>query len=267
MHQLLETKNIKIGTVIRGCIWTVLVWLVFILVDYILCKVSDNGIVSSLGDSFLRFLFSVPAVILMVKIYGCKIKQILNIKGFGKGMFAALFVWTMCIAVVIVFICCTEKYKSVTLLSVVLLILTQISTGFMEEGLFRGLFMEGMLRKYGNSMKGRLVVVFISGTVFGSAHLINVFFGNSLDSAVSNVFFASLSGIAYAAIYMYSQNLIAAIVVHAVYDIFIHFEDLLILQYKDNIWMNITNFIGNASFVLMVVFAVYLCYKAKDRYK
>ncbi|MCL2321710.1 MAG: CPBP family intramembrane metalloprotease, partial [Oscillospiraceae bacterium] len=95
----------------------------------------------------------------------------------------------------------------------------QIGVGLFEESLFRGLLMTAMLVKWGDTAQGRLAVALLSGVLFGTCHIINMFFnGSSLQFTLFNLVVAAALGFGFAAMYVYSRNLLGCMIVHAVYD-------------------------------------------------
>lgn len=92
-------------------------------------------------------------------------------------------------------------------------------TGFSEELLIRGLLLSVLLLKWGNTKKGIVLCVIGSSLLFGSAHLGNLFINPSLLVATfSQIIYATLIGIFFAACVLRSQSIWPAIVLHAAID-------------------------------------------------
>lgn len=191
----------------------------FILFEYLLVStgISECGIVV---DSCIRIIVGILALIVLKKIYKNEL---------GKLFFTRLpkYTWIYCIP----FGLCLLAYllhvpiaESLTLSYVggfALSCLQQIGTGFFEEASSRGILMSGMLQKWKASIKGRIGMVFLSGLLFGAAHILNFLFGNDLDFCLWNSLCASAFGVFVASIYLYSGNLLFCMILHTVWDIVI----------------------------------------------
>lgn len=96
-----------------------------------------------------------------------------------------------------------------------IIVLQQFATGFYEEGVQRGLMMNGLLMHNTATVKQRLFTVFIAGAFFGLGHLPNIAFGeNPLIQVPSTM----LWGMFIAAVYMLSDNLLLVMLLHALSD-------------------------------------------------
>jgi len=97
--------------------------------------------------------------------------------------------------------------------------LIMLCIGLFEEILCRGVILNNMLKKWGNTKKGILRVVIISSLIFGLGHVINlIIFPTLIIRTISQILYASLHGILYASIYLRTKNIWALILLHAVYD-------------------------------------------------
>lgn len=79
--------------------------------------------------------------------------------------------------------------------------------------------MSGMLSKWKNTFKGRIGMVFITGALFGTIHILNVLFTNDIIYCLWNALYSSAFGIFLAAIYLQSNSITLCMVLHAVWDI------------------------------------------------
>lgn len=95
---------------------------------------------------------------------------------------------------------------------------TMFLIGFNEEMVFRGIVLNLFLDKFGNSKKGILTSVILSGVIFGGVHLTNIFSGVNVGSAMIQALEAGLLGILLAAIYLRSGNIWITIIAHALTD-------------------------------------------------
>lgn len=198
---------------------------IFLLADtFITIKEYEKQI-----DIIYRFLFSIPMLYCIQQLYGYKsYKEIFSWKGTRKGLLASQGIILMSLLFILPEFW-GENFNKVFINTAFLMIMQQIGTGLLEEGLFRGLLMGGMLQKWSHSIRGRLGIVLISGISFGLLHFMNLFSGNPLHSVLANMLFASIFGIVFASSYLYSKNLLIAMIIHAVYDIISHSKGQLFL--------------------------------------
>lgn len=89
--------------------------------------------------------------------------------------------------------------------------------GMNEEIWMRGLILNALIRKYGESHKGIWKSLLISALIFGAIHIPNLFFMNLMTLFVQ-VVNAAAGGILFGAIYIKSKNLWAGITIHAIVD-------------------------------------------------
>jgi len=98
-------------------------------------------------------------------------------------------------------------------IQIIMLIVFTSMIGFAEEALCRGLMVQAFLSR------GILPAAIISSIIFGSMHLVNIFYGMSIGMALLYVVYAALIGFGFAAPYLRSGGAIwPLIIVHALYD-------------------------------------------------
>jgi membrane protease YdiL (CAAX protease family) len=138
-----------------------------------------------------------------------------------------------------------------------LVIVQQILVGPMEETAYRGLLMGGMLRRFGKSGFGRLGTALCSALVFGVAHLIG-------GAAPLHSLNTAVIGFSFAAVYVYSQNLLVCIALHTAWDIAAHMVNRLPSEWE---FTAFGSFLSPALQVIlygvMPLTAVLLCFAAK----
>lgn len=191
----------------------------FILLEYFLVVtgISQCGIVV---DSCIRIAVGTIALFLLKRIY--------------RDEFYKLFMsplnrvtWLCCIPLLLylaTYIIYFPMAESLTLEfagSFALVCLQQLATGFFEEATSKGLLMSGMLKRWRATVKGRVGMVFLSGVLFGSGHILNFLFGNDIISCLWQSLYASAFGVLLAALYLQSGNLLFCMILHAVWDIVI----------------------------------------------
>lgn len=95
---------------------------------------------------------------------------------------------------------------------------TAITAGFIEELLFRGLFIAPMLRK--NLDKKRVMTaLLISAAVFGLVHGSNILAGAPVDSSIMQVGSSFALGIVFGAVFLCTGNLLMPALLHTLHDI------------------------------------------------
>ena len=107
------------------------------------------------------------------------------------------------------------------------LILLYLSTGFIEEGLFRGLLLGLFRRRWGEERRGILKAVLLSSLLFSLLHLVNFAMGRyTLLAALSQIGFAFSFGVFFAALYIRTNSLWPGIILHMLVDFAGNIESL-----------------------------------------
>jgi membrane protease YdiL (CAAX protease family) len=251
--------------VIFGMIAALMISVIFLIIDI---KVMDSkwaGSNATLVDSLIRFIFFIPAVLCLGLLFQQNgLKYAFSVIGLKKGLMASQAVFA-CMAVNLLAFIGAGTISNTYAAAIPVMILQQIGTGLFEETTYRGLFMGGMFRKWSRTAKGRITMSIISGVTFGLAHLANVLTGQSFSSVLWNVLYASILGIGFAAIYLYSRSLLTVMLMHAFYDIVIHLKSGLIVEYNagDFFWTVMNIGIFSTYFVYVLIAAFILCLKAE----
>ena len=205
-----------------------------------------------LWDSALRAIYTVPCLILLGWIIQSSgFRFAFTAKGFAKGMFAGAAIFLFILTMALRWFNMLELHTDAKVPGV---IAQQITTGLFEEAAFRGLLMTAMLVQWGDTAKGRTLIVLISGIVFGVSHFKGGWF---------SVLIASILGTGFSAVYLYSKNLMSCMLLHALYDIPAHLGHW-IAESSEN---TLHHILDNAQAILMYAaipfFALFLCVKAK----
>lgn len=93
-----------------------------------------------------------------------------------------------------------------------------IFVGLAEELMFRGIIENILLDKYGTSYNGVLMSVFLTGAMFGLAHLSNLTMDVPTQSVIIQVLQNIVAGSYYAAIYARTKNIWAVAFLHSLSD-------------------------------------------------
>ena len=175
------------------------------------------------SPAFTPLLYVLPLAFMALVIWKCRMSSILkgSAKSFLSGMAISWPVFIYCIAVFFATYIPADKSELISLnigqwsLFIVLMLLI----GLYEEILCRGILLELMLRKWGNTRKGIFVSAFLSSFIFGLAHLVNlVGAANLLIATIAQVLYATMFGIFFAAVYLRSRNIWVVVILHAVFD-------------------------------------------------
>jgi membrane protease YdiL (CAAX protease family) len=102
---------------------------------------------------------------------------------------------------------------------IVLHLLTALSTGWIEEILFRGTVLTAFLQKWGQSRQGIYLAVLVSSALFGATHLLNFIQGRKplLDTA-TQITFAIFFGVIFSACFLRNRTIWPVILLHAAVD-------------------------------------------------
>ena len=207
-------------------------------------------------DGVVRFLFSIPCIIVLGKIIqGNGFKFTFAAKGFKKGMLAHLFFLLAIILHLPLFFIATE-FNMEFIPVIPAIIVFDLGCGIFEEVLFRGILMTAILIQFGETAKGRICCVLFSGIVFGLVHL---FGGNFLT-----VLFTGILGIGFAAAYVYSKNLLSCIIVHALWSYIAKIPNGL---FVDERLLAASQMIMYISLVAILLFAIVLTIKAEPHFQ
>lgn len=104
-----------------------------------------------------------------------------------------------------------------------------LGVGVFEEVLLRGIILNKMLDRWGDSKGGIYDAVLISSFLFGLWHLINLI--NKpwmVIGTITQVFYAFFIGVFFSAVYLRTRNLWSVILMHAIFDIGGCLEELFI---------------------------------------
>ena len=194
---------------------------IFILVEFISGRAGlfKDDIALCLVDSVYRILFGIIATIILYSSCGRNWRDLY----FGKipGV-----IWLLLLpfyVYLISYVDVLSRFERVTFefaLSFAACSLQQITTGFFEETLYRGVAMSAFRAHYADR-KWRLAAVFTSGVLFGLAHSFNFIFTGNVAGSMYQALMTTVWGMFMAAIYMISDNLLLVMALHAIWDIWI----------------------------------------------
>ena len=207
--------------IIRPIRAAVILFLVFYAIEIpmVLFNVFPEQAALYTADLVFRCIIGTAALVLMNRFY----KQSGNAEGL-KNAFRGKISWKVCLLLCPLFIYILLpllKIPAGTFTTAVLGLfcinaLQQIATGYFEETVYRGLVMQGLLMHRTDTLKHRIIMVLISGGIFGLSHFPNIVLG---ENPLVQVPSAMMIGIFWAAIYMCTGNLTLSICLHALTDL------------------------------------------------
>jgi len=115
----------------------------------------------------------------------------------------------------------TEGHENVNpaFISLIFFSAYMLLIGIFEEFLCRGVILNSMLKKWGDSKNGMIKAVIWSSLIFGLAHLVNLFGAPDMVIAtISQVIYATFLGIFFAAIYIRTRNIWVVASLHALFN-------------------------------------------------
>lgn len=235
--------------------------LAFLLFEWVLLlfDVFGSGIRLFLIDSAVRAVFGIFAMLILARFYKDRLKELFTRKIPKNTLVLLLPVW-ICLVAYLLYFFCGESFTSAYTFSFFACCLQQVTTGFYEEAAGRGVVMSGMMEKYKNSVKGRLATVLTSGLIFGGLHVMNFLFGSSIVDCLWQGFCTFLWGMFIAAIYLYTENLLLPMVIHAVWDIIIRIPNFFFNISETSALPAVIDGISTvAQLILMPIAAVLIC--------
>lgn len=238
-----------------GILSTVILTMIFVVASKIGLKIFE-GAAWYLFSSFLRIIFGCIAIFLLNKLYGRSLKSIFTnhspkaalISGVGFAIYALYFL----IAILLGYI--PIKITGLTLtLFLSQIILQQVTTGFCEEALNRGLLLEGYFCT-NMSRISKVIYALISFILFGLIHVTS-----GWDTYT--FLYTGTIGFAFATIYLNTHNLILPMIMHFVYDIFANI--VYYMEFNDSVIFN--TFYSVNEVMIGIMFVVSLAMLLKDK--
>jgi membrane protease YdiL (CAAX protease family) len=167
------------------------------------------------ANEIFLMLCSVGLVILL------GFKSTFKFKGFLKGMLcASVIIVFMLFSLGMFFVNATSNPDTVWASTGMIIfgLFQAIGIGVREECFFRGAIQNVLAKRYANSVKGVWGAALIGAAIFGLVHLLNIFAGYDPLVVLIQTISAVGTGLFFAAVYLRSGNLWAAILVHALID-------------------------------------------------
>ncbi len=210
MKNLKLLLGIIIGYVILlGCI---------IFADHYVGMLIVNPALNGIGEFAVRLLILIGCYFLISKMYKKSVApSTLNMK---KGIFIyGATVWIIIITNLFSEFKTPVLPVSSIIPSIIGLFFGEMGTGILEELVFRGFFFNAFTDRLGDSKKGVFASMFLSSSIFGLTHLINLISHPELFVAtMAQVIYAILFGCIFCVIYYRTKNIWPGIILHGLVD-------------------------------------------------
>ena len=135
-------------------------------------------------------------------------------KNLGKGL---LLGWVAFALMAIMFVASfssrTEYFVAPEPLFLLTVILFPLSTGLLEEVVFRGIVLKILLKKMAGTKNGIIYAFIISATLFAAVHSIHLIWAAPIE-VVADLLFPLAGGMYLGAVYLRAKTLIAPILLH-----------------------------------------------------
>jgi len=246
-----------------GIIYAIILEVLFVVISVAVSKYL-NGARWYLFSSFLRIIFGILTIVLLNKMYQRSLREIFSNKMWKTALWAGsgflLYALYVLCAIIFGYIADGPKIVGLTVsLFVTQIILQQITTGFWEEGLFRGLVLEGYFNCEKKKTYTRLLYAMMSFLMFAAIHMVGGF-------DIYSFFYTGTIGFAFATIYLKSHNIILPMILHFLYDI-----PMNLVKYMEfnNSKLFVTWYSANEVMIgiMFVVSFVILVYDKKEKQK
>lgn len=243
-----------------GIIFCIVFSIIFIAVSNVLKPYFDGAYWYSVS-SIQRMLFGIIELFVFVKLYKReKWTDVIHFKNFKYGLSASIGMFLFLpFEIITYYIIGAREWLNTTVPIVVsCLLFQQLATGFWEELTFRAFVCEGYYQKNAVTAKNRLVYAFISFMVFGIVHAIEC---DSLEITIYRFITTGTWGFAFASVYLYTHNILAAMFMHFFTDIFLNIPTF-IAEWNDSAALTILdNYIHFVFLGIMILVGIYFLWK------
>lgn len=140
------------------------------------------------------------------------------------------------------------------------LIFYVISIGLFEEILFRGIIENELLENLTSENKQIIWAIVLSGIIFGSVHITNIFMGQDLLTTIMQFIQSTSIGILFATVYYLTKNIWALIFLHSFYDFSLLLNEVNLVtecSYLDNVPISLTIQSIIVSIILSLIYIIY----------
>jgi len=180
----------------------------FLALNFLVIRSINDPMTNHIADGVVRSLLAILSAFLLGKIIQSNgFKFSFSFQYMKKTLLASLPILLLIVLAALRLINVVEINFHFEPFStyIAISLLRDLSSGIFEEVWFRGLLMTATLYYYGNTAKGRLLVVIATSLLFGLGH-----YGGGL----SQIFSTFLGGVVFSAVYVYSMNLLLIGLLH-----------------------------------------------------
>lgn len=140
-------------------------------------------------------------------------------------------------------------------------VLALFGIGFNEEGLFRGIVVNLLAEKGLNTKRDIYKTVFLSSLLFGSVHMINLFYGVAFANALIQSICAGVIGLLFCLYFLRGGSIWGVILLHALQDFSGLFEYLFV---SSSDFASAVNTMGMGSLICSVIFLLIALFLLRD---
>lgn len=242
--------------------------ILFLLLLYCTSPVINSNFDGAWGyimKSVQRILFFAAELMIFAKLYKKdSIGSIVNMNSFKDAIpaCAAMFLYVVFDVITYTVIGAKAWLNTTVPIVVSCLILMQLVTGLWEELTFRAFVCEGYYQGTNATFKRRLLYAGISMMIFGIAHAVEC---NSLEQAIYRFITTGVWGFAFASVYLYTHNILAATFIHFFTDIFLNIR-IFISDWDDStLFIILDNYVQWVMLAVILIVAIAFLYKKPVR--
>lgn len=210
----------------KSIVFSILVIIVIVIIHqipiYLLMQnlgMAEN--IANLIDKITLNLIVVVLAILLIKKRG-----LWKVSGLSYKVIKSPYLYIILLFYLFIF---TGGFNSIKLipahrlssLLVLIFLIKSVTVGFLEEVVFRGLIQGSIIKDFGNTKRGIVFSVVLSGIIFGIAHIINI--GEiyiDLNGVIRQVFAATCLGTLFGVVLLRTRNIYPIIFIHSAISFF-----------------------------------------------
>ena len=242
--------------------------ILFLLLLYYTSPLINNNFDGALGymmKSVQRILFFAVELIIFVKLFKKdSMASVVNMNSFKDAVPAcsAMFIYVVFDVITYVVIGAKSWLNTTMPIVVSCLIFMQLATGLWEELTFRAFVCEGYYQEANATFKRRLLYAGISMVIFGIAHAVEC---DSLEQAIYRFISTGVWGFAFASVYLYTHNILAAAFIHFVTNIFLNIPIFISDWNASPLFIILDNYVQWMMLAAILIVAVVFLYKKPVR--
>lgn len=211
--------------------------------------------------AFFKFSLALLAILMMKSMYNGKFSFYLSTGNFFKGI---LLLWPTVLYVLLNVTGHGIHLGGIVGETLLMVVIINMSTGFYEEIIMRGMLLGHMMQHWKNDEKKVFKSVAATSVLFGIVHLGNLVYGDVFGT-LFQVFYAAIIGLVFAAAFLRTKNLWACIFMHGIVNVS---SELYTIYYVPGDTINLQSNVGIiATFVTIVISLVVGLYELRKKRK